>query len=70
MPTIHRLRDVDPVAIALCKKGANGQRIFLKKAEGELETIAREMPLFKSVGDDWTALYRERLPAYRRHAVV
>ncbi len=57
MPTIHRLRDVDPVAIALCKKGANGQRIFLKKAEGETAVIARDMPIYKALGDDWRALY-------------
>ena len=58
MPQLHRLRDVDPFAIALCKKGANGQRIFLRKSEGEeLVTIASEMPLHKSGKADWSTLY-------------
>lgn len=57
MPKLHRLRDVDPIAIALCRKGANGQRIFLRKAEGELVTIAKAMPLHKAVADGWSTLY-------------
>ena len=57
MPKLHRLRDVDPVAIALCKRGANGQRIFLRKAEGKLVTIAEEMPLHKASVPDWSTLY-------------
>jgi len=58
MPQLHRLRDVDPVAIALCKKGANGQRIFLRKSEGEqLITVAEGMALHKSAQPDWTTLY-------------
>lgn len=59
MPKLHRLRDVDPVAIALCKKGANGQRIFLRKSEAELVTIAERMELHKAKGvtGDWTTLY-------------
>jgi len=57
MPKLHRLRDVDPVAIALCKKGANGQRIFLRKSEGALITVASEMPLHKSALPDWSTLY-------------
>lgn len=56
MPKLHRLRDVDPVAIALCKRGANGQRIFLRKSEGELVTIAEAMPLHKAAGE-WSTLY-------------
>ena len=59
MPKRFHLSDVDPAAIALCKKGANGQRIFLKKsvAEDELIPLAREMKFHKAAADDWSTLY-------------
>lgn len=59
MPQQYRLFDVDPVAIALCKRGANNQRIFLRKSvdEAELFPVAAEMELHKASADDWTTLY-------------
>lgn len=56
----NALRDVDPVAITICKKGANRQRIFLRKAapgSDVFELPAGEMPILKSAGADWTAFY-------------
>jgi hypothetical protein len=53
------LSDVDPVAITLCKQGANRQRIFLRKSAAETDLLtlpAGHMPILKS-GDDWTAFY-------------
>ncbi len=55
----NALRDVNPVAITLCKKGANRQRIFLRKeaaTETLLELPSGHMPILKE-GDDWTTLY-------------
>jgi hypothetical protein len=54
----HQLFDVDPIAITICKKGANGQRIFLKKSsdDDELVTLPAQHTILKS-GDDWRVFY-------------
>lgn len=63
----HALFDVNPIAITICKKGANGQRIFLKKeADGTvahldpetdtLVTLPAGHTILKS-GDDWKVFY-------------
>jgi hypothetical protein len=52
----NALRDVDPVAITICKQGANRKRIFLRKATDEsLVSLGQDMPLLKSSG--WSAFY-------------
>lgn len=58
MAPTHYLTDVDPIAITICKKGANRQRIFLKKEAdgGPLITLPAQHRLFKS-GDDWHVFY-------------
>lgn len=54
----HALFDVNPIAITICKKGANGQRIFLKKSaeEDELVTLPALHKFLKS-GDEWKVFY-------------
>lgn len=61
MAAKNALRDVDPIALTLCKQGANRQRIFLRKsagvAEADLLTLpAGRMPILKE-GADWTTFY-------------
>lgn len=62
MATVNALRDVDPIAITLCKKGANRQRIFLMKS-GAAEPDAadlmklRDMTVLRKDGGDWSAIY-------------
>lgn len=61
MPAKNALRDVNPLALTLCKQGANRQRIFLRKtsateAEHMLTLPAGRMPILKT-GDDWTTFY-------------
>ena len=59
---LYELFDVDVQAITICKKGANGQRIFLKKsvAEDQLVELPAEQTIIKSTagsGDSWSAFY-------------
>jgi hypothetical protein len=58
MPKRNALRDVDPKAITICKRGANRQRIFLRKAvpEADLLELVHETPLLKAA-DEWSAFY-------------
>lgn len=62
MPQVNLLTDVDPVAITICKAGANKQRIFLKKSEGDKRTEV-QLPrsqagiIRKAEGDDWSVFY-------------
>jgi hypothetical protein len=52
----HHLFDVDPIAITICKKGANGQRIFLRKStDDELVVLPAEHTILKS--EDWSVFY-------------
>jgi hypothetical protein len=57
----HRLFDVDPYAITLCKKGANRQTILLRKSapehEPERHVATAPKPILKTAGDDWRAFY-------------
>ena len=57
MAATHVLYDVDPVAITLCKKGANRQRFFLRKSDdtGDLLTLPASHRLLKA--SDWSAVY-------------
>lgn len=61
MPKVNALSDVDPTAITLVKKGANGQRIFLKKQAEDVDLIKlprqSERILKDSAGTDWSVLY-------------
>lgn len=53
------LREVDPLALTLCKVGANRQRIFLRKTipgADLIELPAGRMSILKE-GDDWTVFY-------------
>ena len=54
------LKDVDPLALTLCKQGANRQRIFLRKTAVKSEDLvtlpAGRMPILKE-GTDWTTFY-------------
>jgi hypothetical protein len=60
MATVNALRNVVPIALTLCKQGANRQRIFLRKsavAEADLLTLpGGEMKILKQ-GADWTTFY-------------
>ncbi|WP_297776449.1 XkdF-like putative serine protease domain-containing protein [Mycobacterium sp.] len=60
MPATHVLSDVDPFAICICKKGANNQRIFLRKShDGEhdgVTVLPHRDGLLKEDGD-WSAFY-------------
>jgi hypothetical protein len=53
----HALFDVDPFAITIVKRGANRQRIFLKKEHGEPEVTLPTGAILKDGGDDWTTFY-------------
>lgn len=54
----HLLHDVDPYAITICRKGANGHRIFLKKEHGDGGmTLPAQHMLIKEGGDEWTTFY-------------
>ncbi len=62
MPTRNALSDVNPLALTLCKQGANRQRIFLRKvastvAEHMLTLPAGRMPILKTADADWTTFY-------------
>lgn len=56
---VHLLHDVQPVALALCKQGANRQRIFLKKESDvdadKLMTLPGGQRLVKNA--DWSHFY-------------
>lgn len=62
MTPTHALFDVSPVAITIVRKGANGQRIFLKKSDALLDytpplvTLPAAHTILKS-GDDWKVFY-------------
>jgi hypothetical protein len=58
MAPTHALYDVDPYALTICKKGANRQRIFLKKehVEPTVHLPGRES-LIKDGGTDWSTFY-------------
>jgi hypothetical protein len=55
----HALRDVDPTCITICKKGANRQRIFLKKEAdaGDANVVLPAPHDLMKTGDDWSAFY-------------
>jgi hypothetical protein len=56
MAPTHALYDVDPFALTICKRGANRQRIFLRKEHTEPTTILpAPSRLLKS--EDWSAFY-------------
>lgn len=59
-PTIYALRDADIRKLALCKVGANQQRIFLLKSgdkdEGET-AVAATAQLIKEPGENWRTAY-------------
>lgn len=60
MAAKNALRDVNPLALTLCKQGANRQRIFLRKtavAEKDMLTLAERMPILKTADDDWSVFY-------------
>jgi ribosomal protein L40E len=61
MPATSVLSDVDPIAITICKQGANRQRIFLRKTarEDDLRVLpARTHQLIrKADGDSWEVFY-------------
>ena len=60
MAATHALYDVDPYAITITKKGANRQRIFLKKAAEAVDvTLPAEHVLLKDApgGGDWSVFY-------------
>lgn len=60
MPAKNALRDVNPLALTLCKQGANRQRIFLRKtavAEKDMLTLAPSMAILKSADEDWSVFY-------------
>jgi hypothetical protein len=53
------LSDVDPTAISIVTKGANGQRIFLRKQgedDPDMATLATHI-VKKADGDDWSVFY-------------
>lgn len=56
----NALSDVNPLALTLCKQGANRQRIFLRKTQTPTEDLvtlpAGRMPILKTA-DDWTVFY-------------
>lgn len=56
MPTFA-LSQVDPVALTICKQGANRQRIFLRKSTAVEDLLA--LPTRTSIlkGDDWSVFY-------------
>jgi hypothetical protein len=52
----NALRDVNPIAVSLVKKGANGQRFYLRKEdEGAAVDIGTQADLI--VKDDWSTVY-------------
>jgi hypothetical protein len=61
MAATHVLSDVDPFAICICKKGANNQRIFLRKSQDGDHDGVTVLPhrdgLLKADTPDWTAFY-------------
>jgi hypothetical protein len=61
MAATHVLSDVDPFAICICKKGANNQRIFLRKSQdGEhdgVTVLPHRDGLLKADTPDWSAFY-------------
>lgn len=57
MPATHALYDVDPYAITICKKGANRQRIFLKKEHKEADTLVLPAQHALLKDGDWSVFY-------------
>lgn len=54
----NRLFDADIRKLALCKVGANRQRIFLlKSGDGEETAVAATAQIIKEPGDEWTTAY-------------
>jgi hypothetical protein len=55
----HALYDVDPYAITICKRGANRQRIFLRKttADEQAPTVLPAEHRLLKEGDDWSVFY-------------
>ncbi len=59
----NALRDVVPIALTLCKQGANRKRIFLRKSAATIEedqilTLpGGSMKILKEAGDGWTTFY-------------
>lgn len=51
------LRDADIQALAICKTGANRQRIFLLKEGDREERVARVAEIIKEPGADWRIAY-------------
>lgn len=51
------LRDADIQALAICKTGANRQRIFLLKEGDREERVARVAEIIKEPGADWRTAY-------------
>lgn len=57
---VHQLSDVQPGVLALCKQGANRQRIFLKKSmekESTFELPGGQRLLRKAEGSEWSYFY-------------
>ena len=54
---MHLLYDVEPIALTLCKQGANRKRIFLKKehrsGKADVEFASRSEVIRKADGNDW-----------------
>ncbi len=63
MATRNALRNVQPIALTLCKQGANRQRIFLRKSADQIPEAERitlpggPMRILKEAGDGWTTFY-------------
>lgn len=55
--TRHFIRNPEIKRLALCKVGANRQRIFLLKENGEEHAVAATAQLIKEPGDGWKTAY-------------
>jgi hypothetical protein len=51
------LKDADIHQLAICKVGANRQRVFLLKSDDDERKVAMIAPLYKAGGEDWTTAY-------------
>lgn len=61
MPKRNALRDVDPVAITICKQGANRKRIFLRKSADtdDLVELQHDASIIRKADDagGWSTFY-------------